>query len=247
MLIKQTNLNLVYPRIEEYRKKFVNSEELLNEYFMPPTILPIPQEVQDEVPRIIVPTKNGHSMMNISLSVASFTTNYDGEFPNRWESCKDYLEKRVSCVYKLISDMTGDNSIFVGLITNVEIDDIDDNGLEILKKSLFKDKANKMGDLYDLSCKLTYVYQDRYFINIILENLREFSAEHGTGGRPYITGEKKHTIAVSIDVNDRYAANYQQDYKSQKEAFDEILSITSNIINSKLEDLVRKGEFVYDE
>ena len=36
-------------------------------------------------------------------------------------------------------------------------------------------------------------------------------------------------------------------YKSKKEAFDGILQITSNIIDNKLENLVRKGEFVYDE
>ena len=33
MIIKQTNLNLVYPRIMEYRKKFANSEEVLQTVF----------------------------------------------------------------------------------------------------------------------------------------------------------------------------------------------------------------------
>lgn len=247
MIIKQTNLNLVYPRIVEYRKKFVNSEDVLNEYFMPPTILPIPEQVQDEVPRIIVQTKNGHSMLNIALSVASFTTNYNGEFVLDWDKCKNYLEQRCSSIYKIIDDMTGNNNIFVGLITNVEIDDLDSTGLEILKRSLFNDEARKMGELYDLSCKLTYVYKKKYYINITLENLREFSVEQYSNGRTCITGEKKHTVSVSIDVNDRYAANNNQNYKSKKEAFDEILQITSNIINNKLEELVRKGEFIYDE
>ncbi len=47
MIIKQTNLNLVYPRIMEYRKKFANAEDILRQYFMPSTILPIPEQVQD--------------------------------------------------------------------------------------------------------------------------------------------------------------------------------------------------------
>ena len=71
MIIKQTNLNLVYPRIMEYRKKFANAEDILRQYFMPSTILPIPEQVQDEVPRIIAQSKNGHSVLNIALSVAS--------------------------------------------------------------------------------------------------------------------------------------------------------------------------------
>lgn len=247
MIIKQTNLNLVYPRIMEYRKKFTNSEDILQQYFMPSTILPIPEQVQDEVPRIIAQTKNGHSMLNIALSVSSFVTNYNGEFVSDWNKCQEYLAQRCSDIYKLIDNMTENNNTFVGLITNVEIDDLDGTGLEILKKSLFDKKAEKMGELYDLSCKLTYVYKKQYYINITLQNLREFSAQQYRNGRTCITGERKHTVSASIDINDRYATNNDVDYKSKKEAFDEILQITSNIIDNKLENLVRKGEFAYDE
>ena len=247
MIIKQTNLNLVYPRIMEYRKKFTNSEDILQQYFMPSTILPIPEQVQDEVPRIIAQTKNGHSMLNIALSVSSFITNYNGEFVSDWNKCKEYLVQRCSDIYQIIDNMTENNNTFVGLITNVEIDDLDGTGLEILKKSLFGVETEKMGELYDLSCKLTYVYKNRYYINITLQNLREFSVQQYSNGRTCITGERKHTISASIDINDRYAANNDVNYKSKKEAFDEILQITSNIIDNKLENLVRKGEFVYDE
>lgn len=247
MIIKQTNLNLVYPRIMEYRKKFANSEDILQQYFMPSTILPIPEQVQDEVPRIIAQTKNGHSVLNIALSVSSFITNYNGEFVSDWNKCKEYLAQRCSDIYQMIDNMTENNNTFVGLITNVEIDDLDGTGLEILKKSLFGVETEKMGELYDLSCKLTYVYKNRYYINITLQNLREFSVQQYSNGRTCITGERKHTISASIDINDRYAANNDVNYKSKKEAFDEILQITSNIIDNKLENLVRKGELVYDE
>ena len=247
MIIKQTNLNLVYPRIMEYRKKFANSEDILQQYFMPSTILPIPEQVQDEVPRIIAQTKNGHSVLNIALSVSSFITNYNGEFVSDWNKCKEYLAQRCSDIYQIIDNMTENNNTFVGLITNVEIDDLDGTGLEILKKSLFGEETEKMGELYDLSCKLTYVYKNRYYINITLQNLREFSVQQYNNGRTCIAGERKHTVSASIDINDRYAANNDVNYKSKKEAFDGILQITSNIIDNKLENLVRKGEFVYDE
>lgn len=247
MIIQQTNLNLVYPRITEYRKKFTNSEHVLETYFMPSTILPIPEQVQDEVPRIIAQTKNGHSMLNIALSVASFTTNYDGIFVSDWNKCRNYLTQRCSDIYKIIDNMTETNNIFVGLITNVEIDDLSETGLETLKKSLCSEKAEKLGELYDLSCKLTYVYKKQYYINITVQNLREFSTKQYNNGRTYITGQQKHTVSVSIDINDRYAANNDVNYKSNKESFDEILHITSNIINNKLENLVKRGEFLYDK
>ena len=208
----------------EYRKKFTNSEDILQQYFMPSTILPIPEQVQDEVPRIIAQTKNGHSVLNIALSVSSFITNYNGEFVSDWNKCKEYLAQRCSDIYQMIDNMTENNNTFVGLITNVEIDDLDGTGLEILKKSLFGVETEKMGELYDLSCKLTYVYKNRYYINITLQNLREFSVQQYSNGRTCITGERKHTISASIDINDRYAANNDVNYKSKKEAFDEIES-----------------------
>lgn len=248
MIIKQTNLNLVYPRVADYRKKFVLSEDILNANFMPPTILPIPEQVQDEVPRIILQTKNGHSMLNIALSVASFTTNYTGDFATEWDKCKSYLEERGSDIYKIINMMTeGNSNIFVGLITNVEIDDLDSTGLAVLKRSVLKNEAKKMGKLHDISCKFTYIYKQRYYINVTLENMREFSVQEYDYGRACITGEKRHIISASIDINDRYASNHSLEYQSQKEAFDEILQITNNIINNKLDEFVRKGEFEYEQ
>ena len=209
--------------------------------------MPIPEQVQEEVSRIVAQTKNGHSMLNIALSVASFTTNYNGNFVSDWDKCKEYLAQRCSDIYKIINNMTENSNIFVGLITNVEIDDLDENGLEVLKKSLCNGGARKLGEVYDLSYKLTYVYKERYYINITLQNLREFSAQKCSNGRTCITGERKHTVSAAIDIDDRYAANNDMNYISKKEAFDEMLHITSNIIEHKLENLVRKGEFLYDE
>lgn len=246
MIIRQTNMNLVYPRISEYRKKFLGLEDVLENHFMPSTILPIPEQVQDEVPRIIVQSKNGHSVLNIALSVASLSTNYDGEFVRDWGKCRCYLEQRCSDVYQLINGMTENNNIFVGLITNVEIDELDDTGLEVLKKSLLHHEAKEMGEIYDVECKLTYAYKERYYINITMENLREFLVEQYSNGKACITQEKKHTILASIDVNDRYAVNNNPDYVSGQQSFEEIMKITDHIINNKLENLVRKGEFIYD-
>lgn len=246
MIIKQTNLNLVYPRLVDYRKNFVLAEEGLMDNFMMPSILPVPEQVQEEVPRIIVQTKQGHSVLNIALTVASFTTNYDGDFARDWKLCSDYLNDRCTSVYSIIDRLTDGNNTFVGLITNVEIDDLKETGLDVLQGSIFNASANQLGNPYDLSCKLTYVYKDKYFINITLENMREFNIQQYSNGKTCITGEKKQVVAASIDINDRYAANNKVDYCSDKETFDEILEITNDIINNKLLELVKKGEFRYD-
>ena len=80
-----------------------------------------------------------------------------------------------------------------------------------------------------------------------LENAREFEVQQFENGKTCVMKERRHTVSACIDVNDRYIANKSPEYVSDKNVFNEILEITSNIINNKLKDLVEKGEFSYDD
>lgn len=245
MIIKETNLNLIYPRISDYRKKFIISEDMLNDNFQPPMILPIDDEIPENVPRIILKSKNNHSTLNIGLSVAGFLTRYDNTFSDNWSECKNYLESRTHSIYKLINTMTDNSNIFTGLITNVIIDGLDVNGLDVLKKSLLNN-GRQLGNLYDILCKFTYVYQDKYYINITLNNQRDNKMSI-YNGRSFIENEiENNMIAVSIDVNDRYKSNSDPRYISSEKELSEILNITTNIINNKLLSLIEKGVFNYE-
>lgn len=245
MIIKETNLNLIYPKISDYRKKFVASEDVLNDNFQPPMILPIMDEIPENIPRIILKSKNNHSTLNIGLSVAGFTTEYDNTFSNDWNKCKNYLENRAHSIYKLINTMTDNSNIFTGLITNVVIDNLDTNGLNVLRNSLLNN-GTKLGNLYDILCKFTYVYRDIYYINITLTNQRDNKLSI-YNGRNIIDEEiRNNIINVSIDVNDRYKANSDPKYISGENELTEILEITANIINNKLLCLVEKGVFNYE-
>lgn len=247
MKIRQTNVNLVYPKVTNYRKKFANAEDVLNDHFMPAAILPIPDQVQDEVPRAIVQSKHGHSVLNVALTVSSFTTTYTDEFVDDWKLCEEYLHDRCDCIYQLVDELSGSNYKYVGLISNIQFDNIDDSSLNTLKKSLFKNNGNDLGDIFDVSCKLTYAIKNKYYINITLENTRQLLTQEGQAGSIISAGESQNFVAVTIDVNDRYAANQRADYISNKDAFNEILQITADIINGRLESLIKEGKFEYVE
>ena len=242
MKIEQTNINLVYPKVTDYRKKFANAEEVLSDYFMPAMVLPIPEQVQDEVPRAVVQSKHGHSVLNVALTVSSFTTTYSEEFLDNWKLCEEYLRDRCDNVYKLVDKLTDSNYNYVGLISNIQYDDIDDSSLDTLKKALFKDNGCKLGDIYGAACTLTYAIRGKYYINITLENTRQLlNQEKSTIKLANIPN----SVAVRVDVNDRYAVNQRNDYVSNKESFDEILNITADIINGKIENLIKEGKFEY--
>ena len=243
MIIKQTNLNIVYPKINDYRKKFVLGEEILKDYFLEATILPVPEQVQEDVPRIMVQSQNGHSVLSIALNVTSFGTNYDEEYSLDWKQCSKYLKERSYSVYGIVDILTNNNNIFVGLIANVEIDDFAEDGIDVIKKSLLVSGDEKFGEIYDLGMKLTYVYEERYYVNITIENIREFDIEQSDAGKSYFGEEKRHSIGVTIDINDRYAANHNATYVSGRDAFNDILNVADKIIGEKLITLLREGTF----
>ena len=245
MRIRQTSVNLVFPKVTDWRKKYVIAEDILSDHFMPSTILPIPDEVQEQVPRAIVQSKHGHSVLNVALTVSSFITTYSGDYVSSWKLCEDYLKDRCDCVYQLVDKLSGADYEYVGLISNIEFDEIEQSSLDTLKKTLFKDNGKELGDFFDVSCKFTYVYKDKYYINITLENTRKLLTEKNKSGIRVKAGDSENYVAVTIDVNDRYAANQNEGYKSDKSAFDEILSITANIINNKLASMISKGRFDY--
>lgn len=239
MIIKQTNINIIYPRIMDYRKKFVNAEHILQDYFQEPTILPIPDEVQGDIPRIVIQTRGEHSSLNIGLDVAALISNYDDEFEEEWIQCKDYIEEKGEIFYNLIGEMTGNDFKFSGIIVNITYEDRND-GMELIKENLLK--LDKIETPFDAGCKFTYLYDNKYYVNISIENSRQFMVEE-IKSKMIIRDEVGNHLDITIDINDKYAYNTDEDYLSNKGEFQNILTIMDNIISNKLDDLLMKGEF----
>lgn len=243
MIIRQSSINIVYPRISNYRKKYIMAEQELAEHFLPATILPIPDEVQESVPRIISQTKKEHSTLNIALNVATFTTVYDNDFPNNWDKCKQYLSERGTDVYTIVNTITDRKQYYVGLVLQLEFPDIEGDGLELLKGSILGDKSKDMGNPDDFSAKLTYVCKNKYYINITLENKKQFVLGNEKEAKYIVSPGSRNIVAATIDVNDRYASNHQLEYRSDQAAFDEIMSLTSKLLDGKLDNLILKGKY----
>lgn len=245
MVIKQTMVNITYPMVMECRKKFIESENVLSEFFQPANILSVPEQLNAEIPRMIVATRNNHSLLNISLIGATLTTNFDGDFVDNWKHCEAYLKARMNAVYNLVDVMTNKNEEYTGLITRLEYTPSDDSAVDIIKKIMLREEGKKLGNPYDLSCKLTYTFEDKYFINVSLENVREYKAERIDGSKALLTETGNSTIGITLDINDRYLANSKKEYRTSKDTFANLLNLTSEFVIGRLENLVATGELIY--
>lgn len=242
MKIKQTMVNITYPMVMDCRKKFIDSENALSEFFQPANILSVPDQFNADIPRMIIATKNNHSMLNISLIGATLTTNFDGDFVDNWKHCEAYLEARMNAVYNLVDRMTNKDEVYTGLITRLEYTPTDDSAVGILKKIMLRQEGKKLGNPYDISCKLTYIYKDQYFINVSLENVREYKAEKIGGSKALLTETGNSVIGITLDINDRYLANSMKEYRTSKDTFSNLLNITSEFVTGRLDRLVTTGE-----
>lgn len=241
MKVLQTSLNIVYPKIDSFRKKFVNSEEKLKKSFLQTTLLPVPDEAAPEIPRVIANTPGSHSMLNMGLTVAAFNTNYDNDFVSNWDKCVAYVKRHTDVINSFISELT-DTREYVGHITNIDIEDATD-GVDRLKKILF-DNA-RYGDAAELSCKFTYIVDETYYVNITVANKEKYNAEV-INNRVYLNETTAKLLSVLIDVNDRYAASRNRDYVSDQAAIDRIFELTTDFINNKLSTFIESGELSYE-
>lgn len=242
MKICQTSLNIVFPPIKNFRKNYINSEEKLIGPFLQPTLLPVPDNADHDIPRVVATTRGGHSTLNMGLSVASFVTTYDNEYTDDWSKCQEYIENHTAGIDEFLCELT-DRRTFVGLITNLELDG-NNEGTQRLKQILFDN--NKFTDAYDISCKLTYLIENRYFVNATISNLRRYSGKMTPqADRIVITDDAGNDISVMLDINDRYISTHEESYVSDKEAIDRIFELTSDFINNKLICLIESGEIGY--
>ena len=244
MVIKQTMVNITYPIVIDCRKKFIGAEDILSDFFQPANILSVPDQLNPEISRMIAATKNNHSLLNISLIGATLTTNFDGDFADNWKQCEMYLESRMNAVYRLVDEMTNKNEEYTGLITRLEYTPSGNNAVNMLKKVLLRENGKKLGDPYDILCKLTYIYKNKYFINVSLENIRKYKAEKMDGGKTLLKEIGNSSIGITLDINDRYLANGEKGYRTSKDAFSDLLNITSEFVTDRLEKLVITGELI---
>ncbi|MCU6724517.1 Uncharacterised protein [uncultured Clostridium sp.] len=242
MKIENSAVNITFARCENIKRQYILNEDILKNNFNEANILPIPDEAPVEIPRIIIKTKGEHSQLSIAPEAASFQTIYTDLFKENWDLCEEYVKNRIEDVFKLIDTFKSEKYKYIGIVTNLMWDEVEVEGNKVLFENLFAHCP--VDNLDDLVVKYTYIENEKYYVNITLQSVRVYENEETNEAGCYMDEKlKTHTIGITLDVNDRYMFNRQKDYCSDKHRFEELLGITTMIINEKLKTLVEKGEY----
>lgn len=242
MIIQNSAVNIMFSRCENIKKQYILNEEILKDRFNEASILPIPDEAPSEIPRIVVKTKGEHSQLSIAPEAVNFQTVYSDDYTHKWELCEDYIESRIENIFRLTDKFTAEQYKYIGIVTNLIWDDISRDGNKILFKNLFG--IQSADNLDDLVVKYTYIEKEKYYTNITLQSARIYKNPNANDAGSFADDNlEAHTIGITLDINDRYAFNMQKGYISSKTNFVELLKLTTDIINSKLRELVEKGMY----
>lgn len=169
------------------------------------------------------------------------STRFDNNFSEDWIGrCKPYLEKKVNLIFNFFKILNM-NPKYCGLTVN-SILTVDNSSVAKIENLFLKKKFISNLNLYDVLIKQSFEFEDKYFINLQLQNQRYQQNQMTNLDNIQILPEMNNKIGITLDMNDRKIANRSRAYFSTKESFEKILIIADDVLKSGLDNLVSKGE-----
>lgn len=222
------------------KKDYVNG--ILRDEFPKFNYFPLPDDAPCEIPRILANSHHGFSNISISTNILQFATTFNDDFCSSWaEKCSPYIKKKVDLIAPLFDNIFED-MLFCGFTVNA-VADTDINSVDVIKQKHLKHSFATNWQLYDVEIKQTFKIENKYYLNIQLQNQRLPINLIEQNYSLISDVEDNNKIGIVIDINDRYSANYNKNYKSSIDTFYNILKISDNVITDKIYNLINNGEF----
>ena len=236
-----SSFSLHFPRQASIRRKAGEFEDELGEFFAPPQVIPIPDDVNEQFPRMILTSKRGHSLVEVTQGSLTMRTGYDGDFASDFSKCRAYVQARADKLRSLVSGLASGMIHFCGLVVDLQVSSPDDNEAVQFLSSLLNPRVLPLG-IDSLGQRLTFV-RDPYYVNITLSNYRQYSG-NAPADRivPAYLSRVSSGVAIQLDVNDRYAFNEQRDYSSGATVPAELLDRAQGLLTGSLPALLERGE-----
>lgn len=226
--------------IDNYETVIMNN---LREEFPFINKVTLPANAPTEIPRFILTSHHGFSSVVITANMIQLTTKFNNEYKSDWNGkCCPYLEKKAILLSSFF-EKYGINIKYSGVTINATAQTNSDSVKKIENKFI---KQTVISDLplYDVMLKQTFVFEDKYFVNIQMQNQRFTQNEGVVLNTVFGLPESSNTVGFVLDINDRKIANSDARYFSNQEAVSKIMSIISKLISSGVENLINKEDLI---
>ena len=233
----QNSFNLIFPRQPEIRRKANEFEDSLRGMYFQPQIIPVPDNLDQEVPRMIFGSLHGFSQIVVTQINLVLSVNYSSDWQEDIARGKEYLDERVPLLFELLSLLENVKPSFCGLTTVARIrsDAGEKDIFNHLSKVLLKEQD--IPNLHDINLKISEVKEDHFFSNITIQNYRTWSLGTSEAGLPRLSSKDAIEAGIEVigDFNDRYRYNEDKDYNTGLEIAGHIIEKGIKVVNEKIE------------
>lgn len=211
----QNSFSLFFPRQPTIRRKANDFEDHLQGYSQP-QIIPVPDDLDPQIPRMIFGSEHGFSQIVVSQINIALNVSYSPDWQTNVENCKAYLVERVPVIFGLIDILENSQVHFSGLSTNARLTSQEsDNSIlaHIARKFLLN---HDVSSIHDLQFKQTKVISDRFFSNLTVRNYRVWAIPESVAPVPHLPRNQVAERGIEIigDFNDRFAYNEDRDFQT---------------------------------
>lgn len=228
-------LALVYPRQAEIRRRGNEIEDALKADYGTPQVINSSDDVPQEVPRFLIPSKDGRRVITVSQSTMQMNVIFSDEFPSDLATVATYIVQHYGEIFTAlvaIKDVSLKvvNPLFFGVTTQIHIPTRlpDQEIVRRLARHLLKSPEETRGGYFDVQVKQTKIIDKKLFRNVTLANYRTYRFDGPPEGVPRFPMDKvvEYGIEITGDVNDRYAYNRLQAYRTSIEVAGNVVEHT---------------------
>lgn len=253
MNIINSSLNLVYPRKIKIQEKFQSTlpeiNQIIEDYYLPPNFIPVPEEIDPEIPRVVINAINGHNQLVFSQINSKIDANFDYRYQRDVEKCFQYLQTRSELLMGITDCLNIQETLFQGLTFSAQFPQVrEDQEITRYLANTFNRGLNSSLNINDFNQKITFVIDNEHYINIVIGNYRNynFTNRQDNSMTSSIAEAKllEKGIFISLDINNRYFFNQTGDTNnSLKQSVNRLFEFSLNFFLNNATQILKEGEF----
>ena len=240
MELKTCTLTVYFPTISDIRKHIFEFENVFGEDWNQFELIPTPEGVPPQIPRITATTKDGHTTLFISQQNIQLQINFFDKYSNDIERYFEYIQNKIDQLNEACSILK-DEFYYVGITVTYKKDGINDAVSFVRDREFIKIASNM--DIDQVSMRIGYKLKDKYYFNISMETKKRYEGiPQGDVISLADLSFRSDDLFITLDINDKFSFNSDKLYKSNFEELNNILKIMKNFTDSGLDDFLTKGE-----
>jgi hypothetical protein len=192
----------------------------------PPIVLPIQDDIEPHVQRLVFQSKHGHSQLNISQYNATLATAYTGECQSDLDARLIYARERLSKIFAALSQ-TGVSANYTGISSRafLKFEGTDSEfTTRVFPACIDHPPPN---GAYDAAQKITTECSGRHYLIVVKEVVRNWGVPAEEMSTRRLPREIATTrgLSVQTDFNDRLAFHVGPDYHTTEPLSLEVLEL----------------------